>query len=279
MIVDYGFTHLSAGDLIRAAAKDSSTEKGRYFNEIMSQGKLISTVNMTMSSNRLYSFHILSFQEDILGLLKSAIYENASKASGFLIDGFPRRVDQGEYERYFLVVVLNCKRIRFKSMFTDLCQHRNNDRCKYFDSDADYSCSTDTSKLSLSLSRARACAMIVLMILIRNEYHYWNDLGIQFEKEVAMCDALIYFDVPDPIMINRLIKRGETSGRIDDNADTISKRLATFHEQTTPILGYYGKQGKLITIDANRKPDEVYTDVTQALQGLVEQHQVGKQEE
>lgn len=44
MIEKYGFTHLSAGDLIRAAAEDSSTEKGRYFNEAMSQGKLISTV-------------------------------------------------------------------------------------------------------------------------------------------------------------------------------------------------------------------------------------------
>lgn len=44
MIEKYGFTHLSAGDLIRAAAQDSETEKGRYFNEVMSQGKLISTV-------------------------------------------------------------------------------------------------------------------------------------------------------------------------------------------------------------------------------------------
>jgi len=44
MIAKYGFTHLSAGDLIRAAAQDSTTEKGRYFNEAMSQGKLVSTV-------------------------------------------------------------------------------------------------------------------------------------------------------------------------------------------------------------------------------------------
>jgi thymidylate kinase len=104
-----------------------------------------------------------------------------------------------------------------------------------------------------------------------------TSLGIQFEKEVAPCDALIYFDVPDPMMTERLLKRGETSGRIDDNKETIGKRLHTFHEETTPILGYYGKQGKLITIEANRKPDEVFTDVSQALQRLMEQHQVGKQ--
>ena len=104
-------------------------------------------------------------------------------------------------------------------------------------------------------------------------------LGIQFEQDVAPCDVLIYFDVPDEIMTERLIKRGETSGRIDDNEETIAKRLVTFHEQTTPILGYYGKQGKLITIDAHRQPDDVFDDVSQALQGLMEQKQVGKQEE
>lgn len=100
MIEEYGFTHLSAGDLIRAAAEDATSEKGRYFNEAMSQGKLISTVISTRKWRRLklktddaFSF---SFQEDILGLLKDAIFERASKASGFLIDGFPRRVDQGK---------------------------------------------------------------------------------------------------------------------------------------------------------------------------------------
>jgi hypothetical protein len=110
-------------------------------------------------------------------------------------------------------------------------------------------------------------------------FYFTSFLGIQFEKDVAPCDVLIYFDVPDEIMTERLIKRGETSGRIDDNEETISKRLVTFHEQTTPILGYYGKQGKLITIDANRKADEVFGDVSQALERLMEQQQVGKQRE
>ncbi len=102
-------------------------------------------------------------------------------------------------------------------------------------------------------------------------------IGIQFEQDVAPCDVLIYFDVPDEVMTKRLVKRGETSGRIDDNEETIQKRLKTFHEETTPILGYYGKQGKLVTIDAHRKPDEVFNDVSQALKDLIDQHQVGKQ--
>lgn len=108
-------------------------------------------------------------------------------------------------------------------------------------------------------------------------YFFLFFLGIRFEEDVALCDALIYFDVPDQVMTERLVNRGKTSGRIDDNEETIAKRLVTFHEETQPILGYYGKQGKLVTIEANREPDEVFTDVKQALEGLMEQNQVGKQ--
>ena len=77
-------------------------------------------------------------------------------------------------------------------------------------------------------------------------------------------------------MTKRLIKRGETSGRIDDNEETIQKRLKTFHEETTPILGYYGKQGKLVTIEAHRRPEEVFADVSNELKRLMDQN-VGKQ--
>ncbi|CAF4108266.1 unnamed protein product [Adineta steineri] len=173
MVEKYGFTHLSAGDIIRAASKDTSTEKGRNFNEAMLQGKLIST-------------------EDILGLIKDAIYHEAKKASGFLIDGFPRRIEQ----------------------------------------------------------------------------------GMQFEKDIAECNVLIYFDVPEDVMAKRLVKRGESSGRIDDNEQVIAKRLLTFREETQPILGYYGKQGKLITIEANRQIEEVSDDLSKAFEGLMAQQQV-----
>ena len=40
-------------------------------------------------------------------------------------------------------------------------------------------------------------------------------------------------------MTERLLNRGKTSGRIDDNIETIKKRLETFHEQTVPLIGFY----------------------------------------
>lgn len=58
IIEKYGFTHLSAGDLIRAAVQDSSTDKGRYFNDMMAQGKLISTVRNICHCSGHSNFHV-----------------------------------------------------------------------------------------------------------------------------------------------------------------------------------------------------------------------------
>ena len=46
-------------------------------------------------------------------------------------------------------------------------------------------------------------------------------------------------------MEERLIKRGETSGRVDDNAETIKKRFSTFVEETLPVIESYGEKNKL----------------------------------
>ena len=40
-------------------------------------------------------------------------------------------------------------------------------------------------------------------------------------------------------MTERLLNRGKTSGRIDDNRETITKRLETFHKHTVPLIGFY----------------------------------------
>jgi adenylate kinase family enzyme len=58
----------------------------------------------------------------------------------------------------------------------------------------------------------------------------------------------LFFDVSEQILVNRLLKRGETSGRADDNEDTIKQRLHTFQEATKPVVDYYKDQGKLVTV-------------------------------
>ncbi len=46
--------------------------------------------------------------------------------------------------------------------------------------------------------------------------------------------------------------------RTDDNADTLKKRLATYHEQTTPVVTYYQKTGIWKAIDASQEPGAVW---------------------
>lgn len=88
-----------------------------------------------------------------------------------------------------------------------------------------------------------------------------NQQGLQFEQEVVESDFLLYFDCSEHVMEERLLKRSETSGRADDNMDTIKKRFATFVEKTLPVIDHYEQLSKVKKIDANRSVDEVFTDV------------------
>jgi adenylate kinase len=51
---------------------------------------------------------------------------------------------------------------------------------------------------------------------------------------------------------------GELIQREDDNEETIRNRLDVYREQTEPLIGYYRKRGKLRTVDADGRIDEVY---------------------
>lgn len=62
-------------------------------------------------------------------------------------------------------------------------------------------------------------------------------------------------------MKKRLLKRGESSGRVDDNEETIKQRLETFHKISTPVIDYYQKQGKLRKVSSENTPDLVFKDV------------------
>ncbi|MDE4172763.1 adenylate kinase [Phaeobacter sp. PT47_59] len=49
----------------------------------------------------------------------------------------------------------------------------------------------------------------------------------------------------------------EMKRRADDNAETVASRLAAYHEQTAPLIAYYGDKGVLQKIDAMGQIDEV----------------------
>ncbi|KRZ78452.1 Adenylate kinase isoenzyme 1, partial [Trichinella papuae] len=92
--------------------------------------------------------------------------------------------------------------------------------------------------------------------------------GEIFEAEIMPCELVIFFDVSDETMMQRLLGRGQTSGRVDDNKETITKRLDTFHKQTQPVIDYYKAKNKLVQIHAEGKVDDIFAEVDKALQKL-----------
>jgi len=93
--------------------------------------------------------------------------------------------------------------------------------------------------------------------------------GEQFESEIMPARLVIYFEVSNEVMTQRLLDRGKTSGRVDDNAETIKARLKTFMDQTQPVVTHYEKQGKLAKVNAEASIADVFSRVVPAVDKLM----------
>jgi len=176
LVRDYGFTHLSAGDLLRAEQDRAGSEFGGLIKDCIKNGTIVP-------------------MEVTVQLLENAMADTLRQNSGggkFLIDGFPRKMDQ----------------------------------------------------------------------------------AIQFEETVCPAKFVLFFDCPEEEMQRRLLKRGETSGRADDNAESIKKRFKTFVETSMPVVDYFEKQHRVVRISATKPPNDVYEDVKTQIAGKLGKDQL-----
>lgn len=58
---------------------------------------------------------------------------------------------------------------------------------------------------------------------------------------------------------------GKVIQRTDDQVDVITKRLKVYHDQTSPLVAFYSKQGKLRTIDASQPMAAVFQALQKAI--------------
>jgi adenylate kinase len=79
-------------------------------------------------------------------------------------------------------------------------------------------------------------------------------------------DAILFFDVPDAVGMERALKRAADEGRSDDTPEVIAKRLEVYHAQTEPIVEHYRATGKLVPLHAARSIDEVWNEISESLQ-------------
>ena len=78
-------------------------------------------------------------------------------------------------------------------------------------------------------------------------------------------NVVIGLEVDDAELIKRIIARGKTSGRADDNEETAKKRLDTYYSQTLPLKDFYIKQGKYAKINGVGSIDDIYAEISAAI--------------
>ncbi|KAL1872129.1 bifunctional uridylate/adenylate kinase [Diaporthe australafricana] len=160
LVSTYGFTHLSAGDLLREEQDRAGSEYGQLIKDYIKDGKIVPMeVTIALLENA----------------MKATEVAGDTKGRRFLIDGFPRKLDQ----------------------------------------------------------------------------------ALKFEESVCAAEFVLFYDCPEATMESRLLERGKTSGRADDNEESIRKRFRTFVETSMPVVEYYEKQGRVVKIDATPPPEEV----------------------
>ena len=85
-------------------------------------------------------------------------------------------------------------------------------------------------------------------------------------SEVA---ATIALEADDNILVERLLERGKTSGRIDDqDEDKIRNRYQEYNEKTAPLMGYYKDQNKFYAVNGIGTIQEITERLTAVIDNL-----------
>ncbi|KAJ4488272.1 UMP-CMP kinase [Lentinula aciculospora] len=178
LVEDFGFCHLSAGDLLRAEQHREGSEYGQLIQTCIKEGSI---VPMEVTVKLLENAMKVALQEQRSG-------DGWTDGQGrFLIDGFPRKLDQAE----------------------------------------------------------------------------------KFEHDVGKATAVLFFSTTEEVMLERLLERGKTSGREDDNVESIKKRFNTYKEQSMPVIENYEKLGKVIEIDSSFSIEKVHQQTKSAVANLL----------
>ncbi|THD25437.1 UMP-CMP kinase [Fasciola hepatica] len=84
----------------------------------------------------------------------------------------------------------------------------------------------------------------------------------------AAVRRVIVLDCPDDICVKRCMGRG--LGRIDDNQETLQRRLRQFKEQCVPVIQFYEAKGLVSRIDASTSMEEMFVQ----LKKIVEEYRL-----
>ncbi len=82
-------------------------------------------------------------------------------------------------------------------------------------------------------------------------------------------DTVVFLEVPDEEVVQRITKRQKIEGRQDDTEDVIRNRLRVYKDQTSPLKDFYEKTGVLRTVEGVGQ----ISDIAERIDGVLKQLQ------
>jgi adenylate kinase len=94
-------------------------------------------------------------------------------------------------------------------------------------------------------------------------------LDSMLSDEGHRVNFVIALDVPEDVLVDRLLHRAQVEGRTDDNRESIAERMREYERLTAAVLEHYRKQGVRITeVDGTGAPDDVFRRIHDGLSGI-----------
>jgi adenylate kinase len=76
---------------------------------------------------------------------------------------------------------------------------------------------------------------------------------------------VIVFEVDEEELVQRILLRGQTSGRSDDTEESLKVRFEIYSQDTEPLIDFYNQQDKVVKIDAAGDINEIYQNIAKHL--------------
>jgi adenylate kinase len=82
-------------------------------------------------------------------------------------------------------------------------------------------------------------------------------------------NVMLALDVSEEELVKRLQKRGETSGRTDDNQQVIRTRILEYNKKTSPVSDYYRKSKKAVMVKGEGTIEEIFKGLTKEIDSRI----------
>ena len=125
--------------------------------------------------------------------------------------------------------------------------------------------------LLLPIVRAALSSMLPLRVVLDGFPRNPNQAHVLDETLESLhtgVDKVILLEVPEAVVISRIVTRGNSSGRSDDTEDTARARQQVYLAETQPLVDFYDSQGKLARVDGLGSMDEVYERILEVVNAL-----------